>query len=408
VKVRIRTFKDGGELKEFLLKLGNTAEGARIISQKGETLVFEIDGMDTRAANILKQDAISVGGDCAVPRRASSFEPGTWKVLLLVNRRQLQKLNEKLKLQPFNLREVAKALSGVLENYERGEFRIEYGGKVLDLKEPVVMGILNVTPDSFSDGGMFNTVERAVKRCEEMLEEGAKIIDVGGESTRPGAEPVSEEEEIKRVVPVIREIRKRLGDWFFISVDTYKSSVASASLSEGADIVNDISGFKFDPKMAGVVAEWKCPAVVMHIKGTPRDMQKNPYYEDVMGEIIDYLKSSIELARKCGVNEEKLIVDPGIGFGKRLEDNLCILRNLKELKVLGRPILVGVSRKSFIGAITNVKEPKERLPGSLAASVVAVVNGAKIVRAHDVKQTVEALKVANEIARAGCWTSFPT
>jgi dihydropteroate synthase len=308
MKVRIRNFKNPEELKKFLLRLGNTEGGAGIISQKGETLLFEIDGIDTRAANILKQDAISVGGDCAVPRKASSFEPGKYKVLLSVNRRQLKKLKEKLKLQPFRLKEVAELIENALRNYEREEFRIEYRGKVLELRKPVVMGVLNVTPDSFSDGGMYNTVEGALKRCEEMLEEGALIVDVGGESTRPGAEPVSEEEEIRRVVPVVREIRKKLGDSFFISVDTYKSKVAEACLIEGADIVNDISGFKFDPEMVKVVAKWKCPAVVMHIKGTPKDMQKNPYYEDLMGEIIDYLKESIEIAKENGISEHSFLI----------------------------------------------------------------------------------------------------
>jgi dihydropteroate synthase len=402
MKVRIRNFKDKGEIEGYLLKLGNTTKGAEILSKKSEILLLEIDGIDTRGANILKQDAISVGGDCSVPRSASLFKPGKWKVLLIVNERELEKLLKKLKEQPFRLKELSSLIEKALENYHRESFKIEYRGKVLELSEPVVMGILNVTPDSFSDGGMFNRVELAVKRCEEMLEEGAEIIDVGGESTRPGSEPVPEDEEIKRVIPIIEEIRKKLGDKFFISIDTYKSSVAKEALLSGADIVNDISGFRFDEKMVEVVAEYNCPAVISHIKGKPKDMQKNPYYEDVMGEIIDYLETSIEMAVNKGVDREKLIVDHGIGFGKRLEDNLCILRNLNQLKVLGRPILVGASRKSFIGKVTGVEEQKKRLPGSLAAAVVAVLKGAKIVRAHDVRETVEAIKLAYEIEGVNC------
>ena len=402
MKVRVKEIKNKKELSEYLKKLGNTPEGINILIQKGETYLFEIEGIDTRGANILKQDAISVGGDCAVPRSASVFKPGTWTVLLMVNERELRRLTKKLSAQPYGLKELGKLLKESFENFTREEFTVRYRGRELPLKKPIVMGILNVTPDSFSDGGKFNRVDAAVKRCEEMLKEGAKIIDIGGESTRPGSEPVPEEEELRRVIPVIEEIRKRLGDSFFISIDTYKSRVAREALSAGADIVNDISGFRFDERMAEVVAEFKCPAVVMHIKGTPKDMQKNPYYEDVMGEIVDYFEEVFRKAEEKGVNREQLIVDPGIGFGKRLEDNLCILKRLKELKVLGRPILVGASRKSFIGKITGVEVPEKRVAGSISAAVISAANGAKIVRVHDVKETVEALELLSAVEEVKC------
>ncbi len=402
MKVRVKEIKNKKELSEYLKKLGNTPEGIKILNQKGKTYLFEIEGIDTRGANILKQDAISVGGDCAVPRSASAFKPGNWTVLLMVNERELKRLTEKLKAQPYGLKKLSEELRKIYESYQKEEFSIVYRGRELSLKKPTVMGILNVTPDSFSDGGKFNRVDAAVKRCEEMLKEGAKIIDVGGESTRPGSEPVPVEEELRRVVPVIEEIRKQLGSDFFISVDTYKSRVAEEALKAGADIVNDISGFRFDERMAEVVAEFQCPAVVMHIKGTPKDMQKNPYYEDVMGEILDYFQEVFEKAKEKGVDREQLIVDPGIGFGKRLVDNLCILKKLKELKVLGRPILIGASRKSFIGKITGVEVPEKRLAGSISAAVVGAMNGAKIVRVHDVKETVEALELLSAIEEAQC------
>ena len=402
MKVRVREVKNKKELSEHLKKLGNTPEGIKILSQKGKTYLFEIEEIDTRGANILKQDAISVGGDCAVPRSASVFKPGKWTVLLMVNERELKRLTDKLKAQPYSLKELAEKLKEAFENYRREEFTLRYRGRELPLKKPVVMGILNVTPDSFSDGGKFNRVDAAVKRCEEMLEEGAKIVDIGGESTRPGSEPVPVEEELKRVIPVIEDIRKRLGEDFFISVDTYKSRVAEEALKAGADIVNDISGFRFDERMAEVVAQFQCPAVVMHIKGTPKDMQKNPYYEDVMAEIVEYFEEVFRKAEEKGVKREQLIVDPGIGFGKRLVDNLCILKRLKELKVLGRPILVGASRKSFIGKITGVEIPEERLAGSISAAVVGVMNGARIVRVHDVKETVEALELLSAVEEAQC------
>ena len=397
-----KEFKDPEELKEYLLKIGNTPQGVEILSKKGKVLLIEIKDIDTRAANILKQDAIALGGDCAVPRKASSFEKGKCTVLLMVTERELERLIVKLKLQPFGLKELSEKLSRTLLEYRKDSFTISYRGKELSLKRPIIMGILNVTPDSFSDGGLYSSADRALKRCEEMLEEGAQIIDIGGESTRPGAEPVPIEEEIRRTVPVIEEIRKKLGDEFFISIDTYKSSVAEKALDAGADMVNDISGFHFDDKMASLVAERKCPAVIMHIKGTPKDMQKNPSYDDVVKEIINYFSETLKLAESKGVDRSQLILDPGIGFGKRVIDNLCILKRLSEFKVFGLPILVGASRKSFIGAVTGEEVPAQRVPGSLAAAAVAVLKGAKILRVHDVKETKQFLDTILAIEEALC------
>ena len=402
MKVRVKEFKDKASLRDYLLSLGNTPKGAEIISKKGRVYLFEIDGIDTRAANILKQDAISVGGDCAVPRKASSFEKGLWKVLLLVSERELERLAEKLKEQPFGLKELASSLKEALNNYLKENFTLKYRGKELPLSEPVVMGILNATPDSFSDGGRYTTVERALKRAEEIISQGGKIVDVGGESTRPGAPPVPLEEELRRVIPVIREIRKRLGEGFFISVDTYKAEVARQALLEGADMVNDISGLQFDPKMAEVVSSFGCPVVIMHIKGTPRDMQKNPYYEDAVSEICNYFEERLSFALERGIGRDKIILDPGIGFGKRLEDNLCILKRFSEFRVFGLPLLVGASRKSFIGAITGVEEPRERLAGSLGAIAPAFYGGAKIFRVHDVRETYQFLKLLQAVEEAGC------
>ncbi|MEO2069465.1 MAG: dihydropteroate synthase [Desulfurobacteriaceae bacterium] len=400
--ITVRNFKSKEDLKNYLLCIGNTEIGSEILSSKGFILNIEIQGIDTRAANILKQDAISLGGDCAVPRKASSFEKGTCTVLLMITERGLKKLIEKLKLQPFGLKKLSEKLEILLKNYRKEDFSIECRGKKLSLSTPVIMGILNVTPDSFSDGGEFFSLDRAVKHCEEMLEGGAKIIDIGGESTRPGSLPVPIDEEIKRTIPVIEEIRKRLGDDFFISIDTYKSEVAKRALDAGADIVNDISGFHFDSRMAKLVAERKCPAVIMHIKGTPKDMQKNPYYEDVIKEIMEYFEKTIENAEKEGVRRSQLIIDPGIGFGKRLEDNLTILRRLSEFKIFGIPILIGTSRKSFIGAITGETDPKKRIEGTLASLYASVIRGAKILRVHDVKETKKFLDVLLAIEEEYC------
>lgn len=261
-----------------------------------------------------------------------------------------------------------------------------------------IMGILNVTPDSFSDRGEFFKVEDAVRRGIKMAEEGADIIDVGGESTRPRSEPVAIEEELSRVIPVIEALSKEID--IPVSIDTYKSEVAKGALEAGAEMINDISALRFDPKMKEVVAEYQVPIVLMHIKGTPKNMQENPYYEDVIKEIIEYLKESIALARDAGIKRENIVIDPGIGFGKRLEDNLNILKNLKKFSILNCPILVGPSRKSFIGRILDLPV-EERLEGSLAALAVAIMNGANIVRVHDVKESKRVAGLVDAILRTG-------
>jgi len=258
---------------------------------------------------------------------------------------------------------------------------------------PIIMGILNVTPDSFSDGGKFFDVSAAVERALRMAEEGAQIIDVGGESTRPGAEPVPLDEELRRVLPVIEALRQKSD--ILISIDTYKSEVARQALQAGADIVNDISGARFDENMPRVVARFAVPLIIMHIKGMPKNMQKNPHYSDVIEEIYSYFEERLNFLQEQGIKH--LAIDPGIGFGKRLEDNLKLLRDLKDFTFLNRPILMGTSRKSFIGQILD-KEVDERLFGSLATQVIAVQNGAHLLRVHDVAATNDALKIWQAIA----------
>jgi dihydropteroate synthase len=230
-----------------------------------------------------------------------------------------------------------------------------------------------------------------------MAEEGADIIDVGGESTRPGSDPATIEEELSRVIPVIEALSKELD--IPVSIDTYKSEVAKKALEAGAEMINDISALRFDPKMKEVAAEYKVPIVLMHIKGTPKNMQENPYYEDVIKEITEYLKESIQMAKNGGVQEENIIIDPGIGFGKRLEDNLNILKNLIKFSILNCPILVGPSRKSFIGKILDLSV-EERLEGSLAALAVSIMNGANIVRVHDVKESKRVAGLVDTILRS--------
>ena len=257
------------------------------------------------------------------------------------------------------------------------------------------MGVLNVTPDSFTDGGLFFSRDSAVERGLRLVEEGANIIDVGGESTRPGSEPLGYEEEVRRIIPVIDALAKRIR--VPISIDTYKADVARRALDAGASIINDISGLRFDPAMAKVAAHYRVPIVLMHIKGTPKNMQVNPHYDALIPEIVDYLRISVRLAVDSGVGEEMIIVDPGIGFGKTFEHNLEILRDLREFTLLQKLLLVGPSRKAFIGKILDNASSSERMEGTAAAVAISIMNGANIVRVHDVKEMVKVARVADAI-----------
>lgn len=257
-----------------------------------------------------------------------------------------------------------------------------------------LMGILNVTPDSFSDGGFFLEPDRAVEHAIKMEQEGADIIDIGGESTRPGSLPVSEQEEMDRVLPVIENLINHIQ--IPISIDTYKAKVALAALEAGASIVNDISGCRFDPLMPNIIAQTKAGLIIMHIKGTPRNMQENPHYKNVLSEIIEYFQQCISTVSQKGVAKSCIVLDPGIGFGKRLKDNFDILQNLNRLTYLGYPILVGPSRKSFIGKILNLP-PEKRLEGTAATVTASILHGADIIRVHDIKQMKHVATIADAI-----------
>ena len=276
--------------------------------------------------------------------------------------------------------------------------KLSWSNFSLDFSEKTyVIGILNVTPDSFSDGGLHLDKSAAIRRALQMLEEGADIIDIGGESTRPGSGPVAVEEELRRTIPVIEALAKKIA--IPLSIDTRKSEVAKMALDAGASIVNDISGLRFDPQMAKVVSDQKVPVVIMHIKGAPRDMQKNPVYEALMPEIMDYLRGGIRLALESGIAEDRIIIDPGIGFGKTSEHNLEIIHNLYELTLLEKPLLIGPSRKAFTGRVLGDVPPEERIEGTAAAVAISIMNGANMVRVHDVKEMVKVARVADAIKR---------
>ena len=261
---------------------------------------------------------------------------------------------------------------------------------------PVVVGILNVTPDSFSDGGDFFDPEAAAEHAAAMLDEGADMLDVGGESTRPGSDPVSQEEEIRRVVPVLKRILSVRPE-AVISVDTYRSGTARAALEAGASLVNDVTALRGDPGMVSLIEEAACPVILMHMQGEPKTMQKEPNYQDVVREVRDFLAERAEYAFAAGVRLENIIVDPGIGFGKNLEHNLALLRNLDALVDLGFPVLIGTSRKSFVERITGVQEARDRVFGTVATTVLAFEQGATFFRVHDVRANRQALAVAEAV-----------
>lgn len=269
------------------------------------------------------------------------------------------------------------------------EKEIKLGNKVFSLNNSYLFGILNVTPDSFSDGGKYYSVENAVKKGIELLNDGADILDVGGESTRPGADPISEGEEINRIIPVITEI-VRLKPDSIISVDTCKAKVAEESLKVGAKIINDISGFIYDTQLLEVIRKYNASYVLMHIKGDPKSMQVNPYYTEVVSEIYDYLATKVELAKKFGI--KNIIIDPGIGFGKRVSDNYEIIKRLQEFRGIGQPILIGLSKKSFLGKALNL-QIDEREDPTLIAETIAIKNGARFIRTHNVKKAKYAIEL---------------
>ncbi|MGC8941438.1 dihydropteroate synthase [Sulfurihydrogenibium sp.] len=324
--------------------------------------------------------------------------------VLVESEEQFKEVINNLLIQ--NRREEAKELSQQWINLQKKHFKINYKGKFINLGvKTAIMGVVNVTPDSFSNGSEnYKDINYILDKVSKMLENGADIIDVGGESTRPGADPVDVDEELSRVIPVIKALRKELGDRFFISIDTYKSQVAKAALEEGADIVNDISGMSFDPDMVKVVAKYDCPVIINHIRGKPKDMQSGDiYYDDVVYDIVSFLRKQIKYGIENGIRPDRFIIDPGIGFGKRVEHNVEIIKRINEFKVLGLPILIGISRKSFLNVIlknlltkTDV-EPKDRLYASLGATAYAVLNGVHIVRVHDVKETAQFLTILDTI-----------
>ncbi len=342
-------------------------------------------------ARLIQTKIQEIGGDSYL---SDPDDANTVSLLMLANRRQLDELRKLCAGESQLANQLANDLQNTLDT-ESGLRSFRAGKHVFDLSRKThVMGILNVTPDSFSDGGKYLKADDAVNAGLRMQSDGADIIDIGGESTRPGAEPLGLPEELDRVIPVIRGIHERSD--IPLSIDTYKSQVAEEALRNGAEVINDISGAFFDENMINTAAKYDASLILMHIKGKPQTMQQAPVYKNIIDEILLYLEKAIQNAMNAGIPLDKIMIDPGIGFGKQCEDNYFLIRNLEELSSLGIPILVGPSRKSFIGKLLNL-DPSERLEGTLAAVACAIQNGAAMVRVHDVKEVVRAVKVVDAV-----------
>jgi dihydropteroate synthase len=384
-------------VREFK-KIGVDQGGMSIMLKKSFVRLIKLHGVASYSANILKQEMLSLGGDVALCRGALTGKEKTTDCLIMGNVSQLVGLSEKLKKQPFGLRQVARDIQVLLKNFEgKGSFFLAGNKKFRMGRRTLLMGIINMTPDSFSQDGLLKRdIEETLALAEDFVASGADILDIGGESTKPGAEKVSTQEELKRVMPILTRLVKKVR--VPVSIDTTKSAVARAALDAGATIVNDISALRFDKKMAQLIARFKASVVLMHMQGTPQTMQQKPVYRDLLREIMGFLEVAVARAQEAGIALEKIVVDPGIGFGKTVEHNCEILRNLSVFKSLGRPVLVGLSRKSFIGKILGCDVDKRQW-GTAGACAMAVAHGADIVRVHDVREMKQVLEFVDILAR---------
>jgi len=380
---RLLTINNPGDAEHELLRIKVDPTGIAMMSPKMLGRSVHVSGLSCGQANILKQEMLSLGGDVAVARGTVTCSIANTDAILIGTDRQLQKLCHKLGRQPFGLPLLAAEIEALQANATAAPKAWKTSRRELSLSRPLIMGILNVTPDSFSGGRYFLDPQSAVDRAREMAAQGADIIDIGGESTRPGAGLVDTAEELKRLMPVIERLVGVLP--CPISVDTWKSSVACKAVEAGAEIINDISGFTFDPEMAEVAAQSGAGSILMHTRGKPADMQADTCYDDMMGHIINSLRQSVNIALKAGVQPERIAIDPGFGFAKDTKGNLEILRRLREIAWLGFPVVAGTSRKSFIGKVLE-KDADERIFGTAATVALAIANGASILRVHDVAE----------------------
>jgi dihydropteroate synthase len=423
---QVLELRDVHEVRRILSAIRVSPGGQEIMQSKGVFRLIRVSGLDVRAANILKQEMLSRGGEAATSREVYEMGGKEADCLLMGTASQFERVLPKLREQPFGLRALAASLETALRNREQPPAAppgLELSGA------PLIMGIVNLTPDSFSDGGVFATAaasgaaaggsggaargaagaaagaafapdfDAAEAASAAMFEQGAALVDVGGESTRPGAESVPLAEELRRVMPLVERLGRRYPGR--ISIDTCKAEVAAKALSAGAYMVNDVTALRGDAEMVAVLRDAACPVILMHMLGEPRTMQVAPSYRDVVYEVYSFLLERLNWAVDQGLREEDLLVDPGIGFGKTAEHNLELLRNVAAFRSLGRPIVVGASRKRFLGRVLDLPSEKDRDRATVATTALLAGQGAHIIRVHDVGPNAEAVKVARAVFPVG-------
>ena len=381
-------------IKYELARIGVDSYALNMV-KKGVSLNILVRDIKPPAANILKQESIASGMDAAVKRGAVSCSIDKTDVLLMGNAATFERLIKRLSAQVFGLKELAKELKAFLHSKEIKY--ITYNNGKIDLSKPLCMGILNTTPDSFSDGSLYETEEAVALRINEMVENGVDIIDIGGMSSRPFSDSISSDEEIKRIKFALDYVKQYD---IIVSVDTNNYKVADYALNNGADIINDISGMT-DDNMVSVCSSAKCAVCIMHMQGSPKDMQndKNTEYENIIYDIHDFFSRSIDKCINAGIEYSSIILDTGFGFGKTVEQNYILLKYLREFKSFNLPLLAGISRKSMIGAVIN-KDVNNRLAGTVCANTAAILNGADIIRVHDIKEGIDTVKIADYILKA--------
>ena len=387
------------EAADILKRMDVDPYGIEAMLPKMVNMNIHIQGLPCKVANIIKQEMLAIGGDAAVARGAVACSIEKTDLILIGTLKQIRRFIEKISFQPFGLKLLAESLDTLLDNLLAEHWTLKTSRRKMILGDRTrIMGILNVTPDSFSDGGRFDSPEKAVECGFQLVEDGADILDIGGESTRPGAEPVSLEEELRRTIPVIQGLSGKIN--IPISIDTTKAVIAREAVAAGAEIINDISAMRFDEPMPAVIASSGAAVVFMHMRGVPQTMQKGDlHYALLQGEMIDFFRERLNTALLAGILPEQVIIDPGIGFGKTRSDNLKLLKYLPEFNVVGRPILTGPSRKSFLGQ-EGRGGAVDRLEETAAAVTAAIMNGSQVVRVHDVKAMKRVVAVADAIVRA--------
>lgn len=387
---RILCINNQEQLKDEMIQIGSDLAGINIMLPKGELMIIKTQDVPLKAAILLKQEMLSKNGEAVLNKDVSTLKKESSDVLLIGTRRQFAEVITKLKIQPFGLKLIANEIESILDQKENlnKERILDCKGIPLTIgKRTLVMGILNLTPDSFSDGGKYNNLNDAITSTIEMVNEGADIIDVGGESTRPGHTPISVEEELERVIPVIEKLSKMVA--VPISIDTYKAQVAKEAINAGAHIINDIWGFKRDNNMPRIASDLNVPVILMH------NREKNDY-TSLIDNIIADLRESISIALEAGIDENKIILDPGIGFAKSYKENLKVMNRLADITALGYPVLLGTSKKSIIGKTLDLPI-HERTEGTIATVCYGITQGCQIVRVHDIKEIKRVCKMMDRM-----------